>query len=110
VTPRISVTRNVVSSGDTAEPYHEKRHGLSWYVPVSPPSPFLPLLAGLRGATAGRLVLLVLPAAWLLAGALGLLLASGPATSTLGWQWPGTLSLVVLGLLLMFGWLLQGTS
>jgi urease accessory protein len=52
------------------------------------------LLAGLRGAPASRLTVMVLPAAWLLAGVIGLNLPAA-ADST----WLGVLSFVVLGVL-----------
>jgi hydrogenase/urease accessory protein HupE len=52
------------------------------------------LLAGLRGARAGRLTVITLPTAWLLAGLLGLALPSAP---DLGWL--GIASLLVVGLL-----------
>jgi hydrogenase/urease accessory protein HupE len=52
------------------------------------------LLAGLRGARAGRLTVMVLPAAWLLAGLVGL---NSPAAVEL--QWLGVLSLLILGVL-----------
>lgn len=52
------------------------------------------LLAGLRGARAGRLAVTILPAAWLLAGLVGLSL---PVTVELPWL--GVLSFLVLGVL-----------
>jgi len=55
----------------------------------------LALLAGLRGAAAGRLAVLMLPAAWLLAGTVGLTL---PAPLDLPWM--SVLSYMLLGILL----------
>ena len=52
------------------------------------------LLAGLRGTRAGRLTVIVLPAAWLMAGLLGLALAPLPDL-----RWLGIVSLLILGLL-----------
>lgn len=52
------------------------------------------LLAGLRGARAGRLAVIVLPAAWLLAGLIGWSL---PITLELPWL--SVISIVVLGAL-----------
>ncbi len=52
------------------------------------------LLAGLRGARAGRLAVVVLPAAWLLAGLVGLNLPSAPEL-----PWLSVLSFMVLGVL-----------
>jgi urease accessory protein len=52
------------------------------------------LLAGLRGARASRLTVMVLPAAWLLAGAIGLNLPAAADPT-----WLGVLSFVVLGVL-----------
>jgi hydrogenase/urease accessory protein HupE len=52
------------------------------------------LLAGLRGARAGRLAVIILPAAWLLAGLLGLALPPVP-----GLDWLGIASLMAVGLL-----------
>lgn len=52
------------------------------------------LLAGLRGAQAGRLTVMVLPTAWLLSGLVGLSL---PVTLNLPWL--TVLSFVVLGVL-----------
>lgn len=52
------------------------------------------LLAGLRGARAGRLTVIVLPVAWLLAGLIGLNL---PLTLKLPWL--SVLSFVILGVL-----------
>jgi hydrogenase/urease accessory protein HupE len=54
----------------------------------------LALLAGLRGARAGRLAVIVLPLAWLLAGLLGLTLAFESNLS-----WLGVVSFLILGLL-----------
>ena len=52
------------------------------------------LLAGLRGASAGRLTVLVLPIAWLLGGLLGFSLPG-----TLALPWLSVLSFVILGAL-----------
>jgi hydrogenase/urease accessory protein HupE len=52
------------------------------------------LLAGLRGARAGRLAVMVLPAAWLLAGLVGLSLPVAVEV-----PWLGVLSFLVLGVL-----------
>ncbi len=54
----------------------------------------LALLAGLRGARAGRLTVIALPAAWLLGGLVGLRLPPLPDLT-----WLGTASFLVLGLL-----------
>jgi hydrogenase/urease accessory protein HupE len=54
----------------------------------------LGLLAGLRGARAGRFAVIVLPVAWLLAGLLGLALAFESDLT-----WLGVISFLVLGLL-----------
>jgi hydrogenase/urease accessory protein HupE len=53
------------------------------------------LLAGLRGAGAARLMVIVLPVSWLLAGMLGMKLPL-----TLDLDWLSVLSLMVLGVLL----------
>jgi hydrogenase/urease accessory protein HupE len=55
------------------------------------------LLAGLRGARAGRLTVMVLPAAWLLAGFIGLAL---PFASDLNWL--SVTSFLLIGLLVAF--------
>jgi hydrogenase/urease accessory protein HupE len=55
----------------------------------------LALLAGLRGPSAGRYTVIVLPAAWLLAGLVGLAL---PAP--LEWSWLSVLFLMLLGAVL----------
>lgn len=52
------------------------------------------LLAGLRGAGAGRLTALALPAAWFVSGLVGLHLSAAPDLS-----WLGVLSFLVLGVL-----------
>jgi len=52
------------------------------------------LLAGLRGARAGRLTAIALPAAWLLAGLIGLTLPSLPDLT-----WLNITSILVLGIL-----------
>jgi len=52
------------------------------------------LLAGLRGARAGRLTVMVLPVAWLLAGLIGLSLQVMPEL-----PWLSVVSLLILGVL-----------
>jgi hydrogenase/urease accessory protein HupE len=52
------------------------------------------LLAGLRGARAGRLTVMVLPVAWLLAGLIGLSLPVMPEL-----PWLSVVSLLILGVL-----------
>ncbi len=54
----------------------------------------LALLAGLRGASAGRLAVIALPAAWLFAGAIGMSLAVMPEL-----RWLSMAFLTILGLL-----------
>ena len=52
------------------------------------------LLAGLNGARAGRWTVIALPAAWLLGGVIGMNLSTMPEL-----PWLGTLSFVILGIL-----------
>jgi hydrogenase/urease accessory protein HupE len=56
------------------------------------PALALALLAGQRGAAAGRATLFALPAAWLAGGLAGLAWPTAASTS-----WPGTVSLLLLG-------------
>jgi hydrogenase/urease accessory protein HupE len=55
----------------------------------------LALLAGLRGPAAGRLAVMALPSAWLLAGMVGL-----AVPTVLEPSWPGALSYLLVGVLL----------
>lgn len=59
----------------------------------------LALLAGSRGAAAGRLAVVAMPTAWLLAGMVGLSLPTMLEPS-----WPGAASYLLVGVLLAANW------